>query len=1336
MKKFLCMLFATFVAMSTLAAPVDQAMAMKTAKNYLANEMYAGKLMAPAALNPVLVKTEMGKTKLNQPVYYIFNTTTTYVVVAGDDRAVEILMVGDAPLDIDNIPPGMQDMLNYYQERIEFLQEHPYLRVQKREPNTSLRAETYGPLLKSKWDQSAPYWKYCNFTYNGTAYQCYTGCPATSAAQVMYYWKYPASVGAMSSYTSTLDLSQNQSVNYTYPALEATTFEWGNMKNYYGYYYNDNGGTSYSSYTTAQGNAVATLMRYVGQAEKMMYGTASAGGNGIYTSDNDVIVTMFKNWGYKSTVRLVSKSSNTTWSNTLKNEVVASRPIVFTAVASGAGGHAFNVDGFRDSDSKFHVNFGWSGAADGWMELNAFTDDDGYTFNQGQQAIIGIEAPGGISATPELTVDPTSMSFSGEAGQTYTKTFTVTGVDLSGDVTVSIAGSSVYSVSPTNITKAQATAGATVTVTYSPTSAGTQSATITVASSGAASQTVSVTGTSTVNTTPTLVANPMSLSFSGEVGQTYTQTFLLSGTYLQNTVYLTCTGDGFSIDKKVQSKTAVQNGTTITVTYKPTTSGNHTGNVNISSTGAEDINVTLNGTATAAPVITVNPTSLSFNTTVGQPVTKTFTVTGADLTGNVTLACDGTGFTIDKTTINKNDATNGTTVTVTYNPTAGGNHTGTVTLNSAGAQPVTVSLNGTATSIPTLTANPTSLSFNTVAGTPVTKNFTVTGVNLTGDVNVACTGTGFTVNKTTITKNEATNGATVTVTYNPTAAGNNTGTVTLTSSGAQSVTVSLNGTATEPVRTITANPTVLNFTTIVGQPVTQTFNVSGVNLNGNLTLSLSGGNGAYSITPTTITAAQANAGNVPVTVTYNPAAAGNQSALVTISGGGAQSVTVTLVGTSTESVRTITATPTALNFTTLVGEPVSNTFNVSGENLNGDLTLTLNDANGFYSITPTTITAAQAMAGNVPVTVTYAPGAFGLQSATVTISGGGAPAVTVTLNGQADLVKYAPVMLPAIEEYINLTQFRADWTDASPEASVASYTLEVTPKAVEPEPEPEPELIASVVGTDYTSTQTYYDITLPAPWGGNNLRGANNRAIYFRQMGHQGATLEGMITYTVPEGYDNMTFTVKITTDSGSDGSGNLTVATPQTAAVGHNFSVGETYSWLVTASAGEMITITSTQSNYSPDIAQIEIYSGDATVANLRANETGDENSRLISGITDKFYTVENLAAEGTFLYRVKALYVDGTESDWSNTEEVTLFQNGHGYEVGDVDHDGKVNIGDVTALIHALLSQEVACPICADVDQDGKISIGDVTALINRLLAGDAARLKNARMAISMGR
>ena len=57
--------------------------------------------------------------------------------------------------------------------------------------------------------------------------------------------------------------------------------------------------------------------------------------------------------------------------------------------------------------------------------------------------------------------------------------------------------------------------------------------------------------------------------------------------------------------------------------------------------------------------------------------------------------------------------------------------------------------------------------------------------------------------------------------------------------------------------------------------------------------------------------------------------------------------------------------------------------------------------------------------------------------------------------------------------------------------------------------------------------------------------------------------------------------------------------------------------------------------------------------------------------------------------------------------------------YQVGDVDHDGKISIADVTALIDYLLSGAEA-PGEADVDHDTRITIADVTALIDILLSG----------------
>ena len=136
--------------------------------------------------------------------------------------------------------------------------------------------------------------------------------------------------------------------------------------------------------------------------------------------------------------------------------------------------------------------------------------------------------------------------------------------------------------------------------------------------------------------------------------------------------------------------------------------------------------------------------------------------------------------------------------------------------------------------------------------------------------------------------------------------------------------------------------------------------------------------------------------------------------------------------------------------------------------------------------------------------------------------------------------------------------------------------------------------------------------------------------------------------------------------------------------------------------------------------IYHVDIYNGDLTaVAPRRAiAEEGDSTWRVVSGITDTCYTVHELAG-GIYEYFVKAIYTDGTESVWSNIQHVTLTGNGDQPLVGDVNGDGEVSIGDVTALISYLLDNNTVILGNSDVNGDGETTIADVTALIEILLS-----------------
>ena len=96
------------------------------------------------------------------------------------------------------------------------------------------------------------------------------------------------------------------------------------------------------------------------------------------------------------------------------------------------------------------------------------------------------------------------------------------------------------------------------------------------------------------------------------------------------------------------------------------------------------------------PVIVADDQLDFGETTVGTPVTKTFTVLTEDLLSDITITIDDTdAFSLGTTTISKD--TQEAEVSVTFNPQDAGIYTATVTLSSDGAEAVTVSLSGTAT---------------------------------------------------------------------------------------------------------------------------------------------------------------------------------------------------------------------------------------------------------------------------------------------------------------------------------------------------------------------------------------------------------------------------------------------------------------------------------------------------------------------------------------------------------------------------------------------------------------------------------------------------------------
>lgn len=357
------------LAMQASAADVDAATAQSLASKFMQTSV-RGKLMSRGA-TVQLAHVEKSSQDASVADYYVFNTSdgAAYVIVAGDDRAEQILGYGNGRIDMATIPGNVRWWLDGYKRQMEYLRTLKEDGPSKpREPRAPSRIAPVEPLLTSLWNQVEPYCLQCP-KYQGE--YCATGCIATAMAQVINYWKYPSELPALPSYvTNTLGM--------TVPALPGGRIDWDNMLDVY----------NYANYTPAQADAVAMLMRYCGQACHMGYGTSASG---AYSDDE---LTGMKLLGYNAEATLLSRNDYTAdeWAGMIEAQLAAGCPILYGGVDRDRNmGHGFVVDGC--GGGMYHVNWGYSGSGDGYFVLDAFTTM-GYTFSSEQEMLYQIYPTG------------------------------------------------------------------------------------------------------------------------------------------------------------------------------------------------------------------------------------------------------------------------------------------------------------------------------------------------------------------------------------------------------------------------------------------------------------------------------------------------------------------------------------------------------------------------------------------------------------------------------------------------------------------------------------------------------------------------------------------------------------------------------------------------------------------------------------------------------------------------------------------------------------------------------------------------------------------------------
>lgn len=307
----------------------------------------------------------------------------------------------------------------------------------------------------------------------------------------------------------------------------------------------------------------------------------------------------------------------------------------------------------------------------------------------------------------QLSVSPANINFgSVSTGSAQSQTVTVTNTG-NANVTVTAATATGAPFTAIGFTAQTLAPGQSLSfqARFAPTSAGVANGSVSVVSTATNSPAnVSLTGTG-VAATLTISASPTSVNFGNvAVGGSGSQSVTLTNTGNGNVTVNSATpaGAGFSVTGFTAGTLTPGQSTNFMVQFTPGANGPATGSVSVASTAtASPTSITLSGNGqTAAPGITVNPSSINFGpVVVGSSFAQNILVTN---TGNQSLTISsasvtGTGFSITglttPLTINPGQSSN---FNVVFAPSATGPVSGSVSLNhNAAGSPSTVALSGT-----------------------------------------------------------------------------------------------------------------------------------------------------------------------------------------------------------------------------------------------------------------------------------------------------------------------------------------------------------------------------------------------------------------------------------------------------------------------------------------------------------------------------------------------------------------------------------------------------------------------------------------------------------------
>ena len=216
------------------------------------------------------------------------------------------------------------------------------------------------PLLTTQWNQGYPYNLLCPADPFENYAHCYTGCPATAMGQIINYLqttqgtRFDDGDDYLSNYAGRQFHIDDDWETYMFPSFPQLNVML------------DSADAAFQRGEQLSDSLVAALIFACGTACTQVYTASPNYGSGTFYVDQ--AYAAYQRFGFTD-CQLFREPDDKMYSTLISNLQDGYPAHLAVENQAGTSGHNVVVDGYRESDGKFHVNFGWGGSMDNWFDI-------------------------------------------------------------------------------------------------------------------------------------------------------------------------------------------------------------------------------------------------------------------------------------------------------------------------------------------------------------------------------------------------------------------------------------------------------------------------------------------------------------------------------------------------------------------------------------------------------------------------------------------------------------------------------------------------------------------------------------------------------------------------------------------------------------------------------------------------------------------------------------------------------------------------------------------------------------------------------------------------------